>query len=194
MVPSRPVAGNKAVQQQVLSVKTEVLGRARDEQAFRMDASKMVRRLWDQRIGKADKTSLDIKLRQGGLLELDYLCSCVCLLSPMAPAGDDDYAALLQTGWPESDLDTLENAIVFWRCLQSWSRLFHLDYRDYKTLPEPFLHQMLNDMGVKSTEALDERIAKTSRWVREQLEACLPESRNDFQWDEWMEGPVKWAD
>ncbi|NNC54826.1 MAG: hypothetical protein HKO07_03790, partial [Pseudomonadales bacterium] len=210
LTAGRPVAGTDELQASIAQVRAEVLSRPRDIEQLKLDAAKMLRRLQDQRIGKTQDLKLDVKLRSGGLMELDYLCACACLLaapskSLCAKPYKEMVLACCSAESPGTKIfarDTnaedfqhnIGEAMTFWRRLQIWSRLTRLEDDDMSSLPAAILASLLHDLECESIEELQQRIDTTSAFVSASisaLQADFEKSAPD-NWESWLEAPVRW--
>lgn len=119
LAPARIVAGDKSLGAEVMQIKSDILSRPRDLMAFKQDAYAMFERLKSERISKTPANIWRSKLRRGGLMEADYMRSC-----------------LQVTGVPLQP-DFVE-AIDDWNTLQIWERLLGLKTRPIDTTPDRF--------------------------------------------------------
>ncbi|MGB5325444.1 MAG: hypothetical protein WBN40_08485, partial [Pseudomonadales bacterium] len=210
LTAGRPVAGPAGLQASIAAVRSEVLGKPRDTGQFKLDAAKMLRRLQEQRIGKSRSGGLDVKLRSGGLMELDYLCACACLLAAPTPSlcAESYDTMVLQCCAPDSTAAQLfagagsarqfqqqiGDARIFWRRLQIWSRLTGLDDVTMESLPSAIRETMLQDLQAATLAELQEHIVATSDFVS----AAIAALQADFEqaapdhWDSWQEASVNW--
>ena len=78
-VPMRPLSGSLALQGRVNAVKHRILQSPRDPQQLTADAYRMLLRLRDQRIYHRPDDPGEVKLRPGGLMELEYLLAVEAL-------------------------------------------------------------------------------------------------------------------
>ncbi|NNM11182.1 MAG: hypothetical protein HKO60_04585 [Pseudomonadales bacterium] len=210
LTAGRAVAGSAELQAGITGVRAEVLSKPRDSEQLKLDAAKMLRRLQEQRIGKKKDLRLDVKLRSGGLMELDYLCACACLLAApskamcekpyeemvLACCAADSPAAKIFAG--ETGVENFQRsvgeAMVFWRRLQIWSRLTRLEDDDMESLPTAIRDALLIDMQCESLDDLKQRIDSTSAFVSaaiNALQADFEKSAPD-NWESWQEAPVRW--
>lgn len=103
---ARVVAGDRDLGCQVEAKIEDILSRPRDTHQLRKDAQLMWHRLSEQRITKTPITEFNAKLREGGLMQAEYIQNCLRL------AGQDT-----------SDMN---DAISFWSEQQIWERLLGL--------------------------------------------------------------------
>ncbi|MGB0908248.1 MAG: hypothetical protein ACPGVT_12200 [Maricaulaceae bacterium] len=103
---SRIVAGDPNLGRKIQAHINEVLARPRSSQQLREDALIMWNRLSEQRITATPLTQFNSKLREGGLMQAEYMQSCYKL-----------------AGLPDPGFD---EAIEFWSRQQIWERLLGL--------------------------------------------------------------------
>ena len=210
----RPVAGPLELQNNISAIRASVLGKPREQQQLKFDAAKMLRRLQTQRIGNKNKPGLNIKLRSGGLMELDYLSACACLLAEpgealiarpydemikkVCDAGQLGHQIFSVAPHHEQSLTDfsakISEATNFWRRLQIWSRVMGLDDMALSQLAPHMQPHLLKDMGMESLEQLEHRINETSAFVSASIEALQHnfEHGAPTDWEDWQELPVKW--
>ena len=155
LVPARIVAGNKALGTDVENILAKIFARSRDIPAFKKDALFMFNRLKSERL---KETSLKIwrsKLRRGGLMEADYIRSCLKL-----------------TGSPISK--DLETAIVDWNKLQNWERLLGLTAKPITETPARYS----NAIGAKELANRQNTLEKTVLSITEAFFADINHEPN----------------
>ena len=195
LVSSRPLSGNAQVLAGLAEFRAEILGRQRDTKQFQMDAMKMLRRLRQQRLGKSDHLGIDVKLRSGGLMELEYLSACQCLTAPVKNS-DVTNEQLIAACWQDGQREQYITVLSFWRRLQVWSRLLGLGANPVERIPKPLLQNMFNDLDVETLGQLEARIGASSDWVLSEADAQFPELKTqtrDSDWEDWIERPVSWS-
>lgn len=119
LAPARIVAGDKALGDKVMQTKAEIFARSRDQTAFKKDAFAMFERLKLERITETPENIWQSKLRRGGLMEADYIRSCL------------EVAGLAQQ-------PTFNAAIEAWSTLQIWERLLGLTGKPISETPQRF--------------------------------------------------------
>ena len=102
----------------------------------------MFERLKSERLIETKKEIWRSKLRRGGLMEADYMRSCLIVTG----------AAL------SADFET---AIEDWNELQSWERLLGLKTKPIKSTPKRFAQ----NIGVKTLKRRQEKLEKTVKEV-----------------------------
>ncbi|WP_370372069.1 DUF294 nucleotidyltransferase-like domain-containing protein, partial [Henriciella pelagia] len=121
----RIVAGEVALGEQVLEIARHAIVNRPDEAACRFDILDMRQRLWRERPPRGD---WDIKLADGGLVDLEFILQQEMLLSgneaSVIPTVRDAIDRLAETGaLSEEDAGTLTSAFQFMQCLQQIQRL-----------------------------------------------------------------------
>jgi len=130
LAPARIVAGDQSLGEEVLRIKSDILARPRDIDAFRQDARAMFERLQSDRFTETPTVIWRSKLRRGGLMEADYMRSCQ-QVAGLAPPQD------------------LADAIQAWNRLQAWERLLGLKARPITATPPRFA----DSVGVKELQS-----------------------------------------
>ena len=142
LAPARIVAGNTSLGEEVMRIKSEIFTRRRDISAFKQDAYAMFERLKSERLIDTDKNIWRSKLRHGGLMEADYMRSCLFVTdTPLAA----DFKA----------------AIEDWNDIQCWERLLGLKSQPIKSTPARFAQ----DIGAKTLKRRQEKLEKTVKKV-----------------------------
>jgi len=119
LAPARIVAGDETLGEKVMRVKSEIFARPRDQAAFKRDAFAMYNRLKSERFIETPTDIWRSKLRRGGLMEADYMRSCLRVAGlPLPP----NFAA----------------AIEAWNRLQAWERLLGLKEKSIALTPKRF--------------------------------------------------------
>ena len=142
LAPARIVAGDKSLGAEVMRLKSEIFARPRDVPSFKRDAFAMFGRLKTERLIETDKNIWRSKLRRGGLMEADYMRSC-----------------LFVTGTPL--VADFETAIKDWNNIQCWERLLGLKSKTIKSTPARFAQ----NIGVKTLKRRQEKLEKTVKAV-----------------------------
>ena len=119
LAPSRVVAGDAELGLDVMALKARILTRPRQAEAFIRDAHSMYGRLRTERIIVTPPETWRSKLREGGLMQADFLLSSFAVLDEPAPAG-------------------LSEAAEAWRRLQVWERLLGLTGRKIDNTPDRY--------------------------------------------------------
>ena len=138
LVPARIVAGDKKLGTEVEKMLSRIFARSRDITAFKKDALFMFNRLKSERLQDTSTKVWRSKLRRGGLMEADYIRSCLKL------AGN-------------SISNDLENAITDWNKLQNWERLLGLTSKPITETPARYS----NAIGVKTLANRQNSLEKT---------------------------------
>ena len=119
LAPARIVAGDIALGAQVMKTKEEIFSRPRNQQAFKEDALAMHHRLSSERLKPSSPGTWRTKLRTNGLMEADYMRSCLSVLGQVPPS---------------KFIKTIED----WNSLQIWERLLGLTDKDKTQTPSRF--------------------------------------------------------
>ncbi len=160
LAPARIVAGDVALGEKVMAIKTDVLTRPRDINAFKADAHVMFQRLAEERLKVTPPTIWRTKLRRGGLMEADYLKAC--------------FEVLGQT--PPSELTT---AIDNWNETIIWERLLNLTGADISETPSRFTQAISTAARPKLWAAQDSSLqALTDAFFEDQKTGKRPPSRS----------------
>ncbi len=141
LAPARIVAGDRALGEKVMRIKSEIFARPRDKTVFKQDALHMFERLKAERLTDTPTDIWRSKLRYGGLMEADYIRSCLMVAEEQQP--------------PEL-LDTIDK----WDTLQIWERLLGLRAKSISSTPERFATP-INLKGLKHTQATLQKAVKT---------------------------------
>lgn len=155
LAPARIVAGDRELGAEVENILAKIFARPRDIPAFKKDALFMFNRLSSERL---EETSVKIwrsKLRRGGLMEADYIRSCLKL------AGS-------------SISENLEGAIVDWNKLQNWERLLGLTSKPITETPVRYS----NAIGVKGLAGHQNTLEKTVLSITEAFFADIHHDPN----------------
>lgn len=119
LAPARIVAGDRSLGEQVMGIKAEIFDRPRNAEAFKTDAVAMLKRLRSDRMQPTQPDVWRTKLRNGGLMEADYMRSCLIVLDEEIP-------------------QTLVTATEKWNTLQIWERLLGLKGKNLSETPARF--------------------------------------------------------
>ena len=132
LAPASIVAGDAALGEQVMAIKDEIMARPRNRQAFLADAWSMYERIRSERITETPPTIWRSKLREGGLMQADFLLASYDVIGKTPPDG-------------------LETAAQGWRNLQIWERLLGLKGKPLSDTPARFADNI-------PLESLSERV------------------------------------
>jgi len=120
------IAGNLSLGVEIESLCQTILERPRDKTQFLQDAWFMWNRIKAERIGETPHSNFNAKLREGGLMQAQYLEACRKVL-----------------GLPPSS--SLKSAIHFWQYQQVWERLLGLSYQPIETVPPRYKDRVFQD-------------------------------------------------
>ena len=179
-VPMRPLSGSEALRRRVNAVKQRVLRRPRDLTQLTADAYRMLLRLRDQRIYDRPDDPSEVKLRPGGLMELEYLLAVETLRGgaerlEAAVVEHDDLAMLWGETHPE-----LTGAHEDLRRLRDWFFAGRL-----------FGPQWMQRLGVTidDIESVAHRVSNAVDWHLDSQAKAL-----NIEWVEYQEQAVRWTD
>ena len=79
LVPSRVVAGNRAPEARLNEIKAQLVKQNRDPRQLINDSQKMWARIAEHRVKPIGPELMFSKLRRGGLMQAEYLASCLIL-------------------------------------------------------------------------------------------------------------------
>jgi len=191
LVPSRIVAGNRAPEAQLNAIKAKLISQPRDAVQLINDAQKMWRRIAQHRVKPIGLESMFSKLREGGLMQAEYLAACLILQAghslPINSVEFDDLLALVDDSQP------LNEAIQFWRIQQLWERLLGKSEQEVVSLPADYLARMLQQLGLSSIDQLIAKKEMHSRYVQQRMEQFFASNcLNEEQLESWLESKVSW--
>jgi glutamate-ammonia-ligase adenylyltransferase len=191
LVPSRIVAGNRAPEAQLNAIKAALVSQPRDEIQLLNDSQKMWRRIAEHRVKPIGLDSMFSKLREGGLMQAEYLAACLILHAgyklPITSVDFDDLLALIEDSKP------LDDAIQFWRIQQLWERLLGKSEKTLASVPAEYLATMLEQLEVGSVDQLIAKKELHSTYVQRRMKQffaahILPSE----ELESWLESKVNW--
>lgn len=194
LVPSRMVAGDSLAEQKIDAIKRGVITTERDSTQFLSDALKMWTRVAEHRIGDTPLQNMNSKLRTGGLMQAEYLASCMILKHGHSKQfANGDFDAMLIECLTNSGIEELPDILQFWRVQQLWERLLSKTDQALSGLRDVYFARLLAHSNVNS---MDELLAKKKRYA-ELVEASLQALFSDLdmsreQIDAWHEQQVIW--
>lgn len=144
LAPARIVAGDQKLGADVMQIKSEILARPRDLNAFKLDAFAMLERLKSERLTETPTDIWRSKLRRGGLMEADYICACMQVANRAV----------------SSEMTT---AIDDWNTLQIWERLLGLKSKSLGSTPSRFA----DAIGINSLKTHHAELEKIVRGMTE---------------------------
>lgn len=191
LVPSRIVAGNRAPEARLNAIKEQLISQPREELQLLNDAQKMWRRIALHRVKPIGLESMFSKLREGGLMQAEYLAACLVLHAghrlPITSVEFDHLLALVD------DSQRLNEAIQFWRIQQLWERLLGKSERAVASLPADYLARMLQQLEVSSIEQLVAKKEMHSNYVQQRMAQFFASNcLNPEQLEDWLESKVNW--
>ena len=208
LMPSRVVAGNKALIAQIDVIKRQVIKTPRDQDQFMRDALKMWDRVATHRISASSVDVMNSKLSVGGLMQAEYLASCLVIKNRDELNCDDiSFANLLQQSALQSvlysnnqdkvltneELKSLPEIIQFWRIQQLWERLLGKTDQRLDSIAPQYLERLLLQSGVDSLDALKNKKSEYARIVEQSMMGFFePLKMSASEIEEWHEVGVKW--
>lgn len=195
LVASRAVAGDATLIADIDQAREAILSRPRDAHQLQMDAAKMLQRIRDQRITDLSDRVFSTKLRQGGLMETEYLISCaVVRLGAQHPH-------LLRLDYPDMVVqlgtllkaETLPEILQYWRVMQLWERLLGLEGKTLDEVPDRFKSIICRHLNATDLDQIETCSQEFSQRVLKWLDAELGLSGYSRQeLEQWQEVPVLW--
>lgn len=191
LVPSRVVAGNRAPEARLNSIKTQLLSQPRDRLQLVNDAQKMWRRIAEHRVKPIALDCMFSKLREGGLMQAEYLAACLILdAGHCLPLHSVEFNQLLSL---VDDSNQLKDAIRFWRGQQLWERLLGKSEQALSMLPAEYLTRILEQSNLDTIDQLVAVKAGHSDYVQQRMETFFYSSCLDLEpLDNWLESKVNW--
>ncbi|GHA07941.1 glutamate-ammonia-ligase adenylyltransferase [Arenicella chitinivorans] len=195
LVPSRVVHGAPEISARINQLKADVLTRPRDEAQFLRDALKMWARISEHRIDDTALHDMNSKLRVGGLMQAEYLASCLVLKhGSRLSASGMEFDVLLANALKESGLEELPEVIQFWRIQQLWERLLGKTDQPISSLRDQYFSRLLEHLEMGS---MDELIVYKKHCIElvenglNELFTGLDQSADAI--DAWLEHRVSWV-
>jgi len=203
LIPSRVVAGDKSTIDQIDDIKRSVLVKKRDTSQLMADALKMWNRIAEHRITDSSSELMSSKLSIGGLMQAEYLASCLVLKnSQLLNVKDVSFDILLKQSVQneyelesglEQDVRQLPEIIQFWRIQQLWERLLGKTDERIDSIAPDYLQRLLEQSDVDSVEQLVEKKQQYATAVTNAMQQLFDPLGMDTQAiDEWHEVAVKW--
>ena len=192
LVPSQVVAGNRATEAKLNQIKSSLIGQQRDALQLSYDAQKMWQRIAEHRVKAVSVDIMFSKLREGGLMQAEYLAACEVLTHGHSLTADSpDFDVLLAQIDSNSQLSEI---IQFWRIQQLWERLLGNTDQPVNSMPKPYLELLLKQSGVSTLEELLEKKEKYASFVEQRMQQLFIEYETSAEeLDSWQETGVQWA-
>ena len=196
LLPGRVVSGNQGIGEEAGKIREKLLMRPRDHQQFINDAWKMLDRIRDQRTVPVSVENLSVKLRQGGLMEADYLCACIAIQE--IPAHSDwanlRYSELLESISSHTRYVDLGGIVKFWRILQVWVRLLNLEASEVAEFPDQELDYLLTEIKLDNRQQLIEKMNESANTICNYIDQFMSgrSIQSKKMIDEWEEQAVIW--
>ncbi len=195
LMSSRVVAGRRAPQAQIDDIKRQVLTRLRSQSQLQIDARKMWLRVTEHRVGDTPLSAMNSKLRIGGLMQAEYLASCLVLAyGPNISADSVALDDLLAQSLPHFGLEELPEIIQFWRIQQLWERLLGKTEQPLSSLRDRYFARLLEQSNCSSMDELLAKKKRYSDYVVEGLNRFFGEAKDlsPQEIDDWAEAPIQW--
>ena len=192
LAPSRVVAGNRAIEPDFNRIKAKLISRPRNSQQLKHDAQKMWNRIAEHRVKPVGTDVMFSKLREGGLMQAEYLAACLVLKSGHAITLESvelDFLLEQSDGSKE-----LANIIQFWRIQQLWERLLGHSELELSALPVNYAERLCKQSGVDSIAALIAKKQHCADKVQSLMDNFFEGQRlSKVALDEWLESKVDWV-
>lgn len=194
LAPGRVIAGDPALQDAVSKVRMDVLSRQRDDVQFLRDARKMWQRIAEHRVESATADVMFSKLREGGLMQSEYLASCL-VIRHSRDSSALQFDDLLAAALPGSGIENLAGIIQFWRIQQLWERLLGKSGQPLSSIPSHYLELLLQQSGVANIDQLIEKKQDLAQQVQAAMQGLFAQIDDEqFDPEDWHETSVCWAD
>jgi glutamate-ammonia-ligase adenylyltransferase len=196
LMPSRVVAGNPALVEQISKIKHHAIITPRNKEQFFKDSLKMWNRIDQHRLSDASPELMHSKLRKGGLMQAEYLAACLILQGgPDLELNSTDFDECLTASVAGSEIGHLSDIIQFWRIQQLWERLLGMTDAPLSELPKRYLARLLEQSGVDSLPELIEKKRAYSEAVEQALQSFFASvDMSQQEVDDWPEQAVQWAE
>ena len=162
----RPIAGDTALGKQIKAIAETAINTG-DPTTRTKDVLDMRERLYRE---KPANGPWDLKMRQGGLVDLEFITQHAILtnqahqaLEPHLPLAQKQ---LFETGvWSSEDYETLHNAFLFLQSLQQVQRMAHEDVVSQKELSNALKNRLCRATQCEGFDALCERLEQVCATV-----------------------------
>ena len=203
LMPSRVVAGDKSLINQIDDLKRDVLSNKRDAIQLMSDALKMWDRIAEHRITDSSNELMSSKLSVGGLMQAEYLASCLVLKNSQGIECENvAFDVLLQQSIEsehisnsgiDQDVSQLPEIIQFWRIQQLWERLLGKTDQAIDSIPLGYLELLLIQSNVESVEQLIDKKKQYAFIVSNAMQQLFEPLEMDAKAiEQWYETAVKW--
>ncbi|MEL6826131.1 MAG: bifunctional [glutamine synthetase] adenylyltransferase/[glutamine synthetase]-adenylyl-L-tyrosine phosphorylase [Pseudomonadota bacterium] len=164
----RPIVGDTGLGAQVQAIAERML-QSRDPVQRTTDILDMRARLYRE---KAPQGPWDLKMRQGGLLDLEFITQHAILTAgtpqPLKPELVEAQAQLLATGiWPPDVYDSLARSFELLQALQQVQRMANDDIAGETELSMALKERLCRASGCDRFEALEQKLEQTCAGVFE---------------------------
>jgi glutamate-ammonia-ligase adenylyltransferase len=201
LVPSRVVAGDHSLLEEVHQVKRKVVQGKRDRKQFIRDAKIMWDRISEHRLKDYDSSVMFSKLRPGGLMQSEYLTACILLDNSetcfeFSMGSSIEFDELVRLGAKTNPkLLELSEIMQFWRVQQLWERLLGFTEQPLESLPSEYLDRLLDQSSVKSLPELLSKKTRCAQTIIDLMNEFFEPIEDERSWvDEWKEVNVLWIE
>lgn len=202
LLPSRIVAGDRVLGEQVIQIKKEIFSQQRDANQWLTDAEKMWRRIEEQRIQKVPADVVSSKLRKGGLMQSEYLAVCYCIemlaettFFTQHETIVDDFHRLVKSVEKQSMTNkiSINKAIDFWSIVQIWERILGLSNQSYADMPLEYLTLLLKQVECASLDDFFVCAEQKADIVAQAMDDYFSDNAmSTEELDDWQETKVRW--
>jgi len=191
LAPGCIVAGNRDLEARFNTIKADLISRPRDQRQFLKDAQKMWHRIAEHRVKEVSDQVMYSKLRQGGLMQAEYLAACLILSNGHSlPIRSIEFDALLAACDANGKL---AEAIEFWRVQQLWERLLGHSEQEIASIPAVYRTRLFEQSKVSTLEELLTKTREHSAYVQSEMEKLFAaEPLNSAEIEQWLETKVTW--
>jgi len=154
---------------------------------------------------------MNSKLSVGGLMQAEYLASCLVIKNRQMIEDDDlSFAVLLaqsarekvlydghttsqDTRLSDDQIKLLPDIIQFWRIQQLWERLLNKTDQRLDSIAPQYLARLLEQSGVTSLNELIEKKEKYAKIVDQAMtDFFAPFAMTESEIEDWLETGVNW--
>ena len=143
---SRIIAGDEKLGSAIKHLCTEIISKKRDNEQFLHDTKCMWELVKSQRVQYVSVKHFNSKLRDGGLMQAEYIKNCYNIM------GLRDFE--------------LNEAIAFWSKIQVWERLLNLTGKLLEDIPEFYKGNFLDQFSVKEIKDIEIQQIKYTNIVK----------------------------
>lgn len=194
LMSSNVIAGKPLEESPLANIKQQLLSQQRDPIQFLKDSLKMWNRIETHRVSQTSPELMHSKLRQGGLMQAEYLAACMILQNgtklDLSSVEFHDLAAQVVRN---SQIEDLLEIIEFWRIQQLWERLLGMTDQPLRKLSGSYLERLLKHSGCDSLDDLIAKKVDYAKRVDSAMQAFFaPVPLSQAEIDAWQETNVQW--